>query len=108
MSTADIVVVMFSVCNSLRLFAYLPQLVSVLRDRNGASGVSLTTWTLFALANGSTTTYAIVVVDDMRMGVLFACNTVFSFGIAFGTFVKRRSRARGILALAEPSSSSRY
>ena len=103
MTGAEVVILLFSVCNSLRLFAYLPQLVSVLRDRNGASGVSLTTWTLFTLANGSTTTYALIIIGDTRMSVLFAFNTIFSFGIAFGTFVKRRIRAPGTVSLAAPS-----
>lgn len=105
MTGIDAIIVVFSVCNSLRLFAYLPQLVVILRDNNGASGVSLTTWTLFTIANGSTTAYAFAVVVDMRMTVLFAFNTVFSFGIAFGTLIKRRAKRRssGIARLPTPS-----
>lgn len=91
MTTTDVIVIAFSVCNSLRLFAYLPQLVSVLRDGDGARGVSLLTWTLFTVANGSTTAYAFAIVGDMRMTMLFAFNTLFSLAIAFGTFAKRRA-----------------
>ena len=104
MTATDVIVVAFSVCNSLRLFAYLPQLVSVLRDGNGASGVSLVTWTLFTVANGSTTAYAFAVVVDMRMTMLFAFNTLFSFAIAFGTLVKRRARRKRSLAAPRISS----
>lgn len=101
MSAAEVIVLIFSICNSLRLFAYLPQLISVLRDRNGASSVSLTTWSLFTLANGSTTAYALVIVSDLRMAVLFAFNTAFSFAIAFGTILKRRL-SKGVLAGGSP------
>ena len=72
---ADIALVVFTACNMARVFAYLPQIVRISRDTQGATAISYTTWILFGLSHLSTVAYAVLVVDDWRMAAVFAANT---------------------------------
>jgi MFS family permease len=89
MSPAEIVLALFAVCNSVRVFAYLPQIVAVARDRGGASAISYTTWGLFAVSHLSTVGYAVVVVDDWRMAFVFTANALCCLLIVILTAWKR-------------------
>jgi hypothetical protein len=75
-SSADIALTLFALCNSVRVFAYVPQIIAVARDPCGASAISYATWGLFAVSNLSTVFYAVLVVDDWRMGAVFVANTL--------------------------------
>jgi len=66
----------FTLCNTARVFAYLPQIVKIGRDTQGATAISYTTWALFGVSHLSTVAYAILVVDDWRMAAVFAANTL--------------------------------
>ena len=86
MSLEEITLAFFAVCNSLRVFAYLPQIHKAATCRNGASSVSSTTWGLFFLAHLSTVAYALVHRSDWQMAALFAGNAVcclIIIGIAY-------------------------
>ena len=72
---AEIALVVFTACNTARVFAYLPQIVKISRDTQGATAISYTTWVLFGVSHLSTVAYAILVVDDWRMAAVFAANT---------------------------------
>jgi uncharacterized protein with PQ loop repeat len=72
---AEIALVVFTACNTARVFAYLPQIVKISRDTQGATAISYTTWILFGVSHLSTVAYAILVVDDWRMAAVFAANT---------------------------------
>jgi hypothetical protein len=50
MALEDITLALFAVCNSIRVFAYVPQIRKAALDRNGASAISYTTWALFSPA----------------------------------------------------------
>ncbi|WP_262272416.1 hypothetical protein [Microvirga yunnanensis] len=73
---ADVALVVFTACNTARVFAYLPQIVKIGRDTQGATAISYTTWILFGVSHLSTVAYAILVVDDWRMAAVFAANTL--------------------------------
>lgn len=88
-SPADIALAAFALCNSIRVFAYVPQIVSVARDRNGATAISYTTWGLFALSHLSTVAYAILTLDDWRMAAVFAANAACCTIILGLTALKR-------------------
>ena len=64
----------FAACNSLRIFAYIPQIRKAARDENGASAISYTTWILFFIAHLSTVAYAIVNRSDWGLATCFAVN----------------------------------
>src|SRR5262245_15650131 len=76
MSLEEITLGVFAACNSLRIFAYIPQIRKALTDENGASAISCTTWTLFLVAHISTVAYAIVIRSDWGLAACFAVNAV--------------------------------
>ena len=100
MTAADIALAAFAFCNSVRVFAYVPQIVAVARDRNGATAISYTTWTLFGVSHLSTVAYAVLVVDDWRMAAVFAANTVCC-GLIVGLTAWKRAAYRKAQRLSE-------
>jgi uncharacterized protein with PQ loop repeat len=89
---AELAVVFFTICNTMRAFAYLPQLVRVLRDREGAAAISCPAWFLFSLANASTVIYAGFVLHDRITTTIFLINTLFSSAVLVATLLQRRTR----------------
>lgn len=90
MAPGDLALALFAVCNSVRVVAYLPQILAVIRDMNGASAISYTTWGLFSVSNLSTAIYAALVLGDLKMVAVFAANTGCCAVILGLTVVKRR------------------
>ncbi len=70
----DITLALFTVCNSLRVVAYIPQMRKAATDTNGASAISRTTWNLFLVAHLSTVLYAIVNRGDWTLAACFMLN----------------------------------
>ncbi|MDX8452937.1 hypothetical protein RFM98_09230 [Mesorhizobium sp. VK9D] len=64
MTHGDLSFYLFTVFNGLRLVSYLPQIIRVARDENGASAISYTTWLLWTGPNATTGLYAGVNLDD--------------------------------------------
>jgi len=90
---ADAVLVVFTACNTVRVVAYLPQILKIGRDTQGAAAISYTTWILFGVSHLSTVAYVLVVVDDWRMAAVFAANTVCC-GIIVGLTAWKRTAFR--------------
>jgi hypothetical protein len=67
---------MFTLCNSLRVLAYVPQIAKAAVDRGGAEAISFTTWGLFLFSNVSAVAYALVNKEDWTMAVIFLGNAV--------------------------------
>ena len=76
MTIADITLAVFTLCNSLRVLAYLPQIAKTIRDRSGAEAVSLATWGLFLISHASALGYALVNRGDWTMASMFLCNAL--------------------------------
>jgi hypothetical protein len=89
MTSAEIALALFALCNSVRVFAYVPQIVAVARDPCGASAISYATWGLFAVSHLSTVAYAVLVVADWRMAAVFVANTICCLVIVGLTAWKR-------------------
>lgn len=83
----------FTFVNSLRILAYIPQLLTAARDVNGASGISYATWTLFLMSHLTTIAYAIIYLGDFIMALIFLGNGLACLAIIAITFVKRRRYA---------------
>jgi hypothetical protein len=94
MALEDITLALFAICNSLRIFAYLPQIRAAAIDHNGATAISYTTWGLFFLTHIATVAYAVVNRQDLWMATCFFGNAVCCLFILGITFWKRR-RMRG-------------
>lgn len=94
MTQAELSLIAFAVLNGGRALAYLPQMIRVYRDPNGATAVSILTWALFAAANSATVGYALIVVGDSLMATVFALNAAGCLAIVAMTIVKRRSCKR--------------
>ena len=74
MTPADITLAIFTVCNSLRVLAYAPQIVKAAADRGGVEAISFMTWGLFLLSNVSGVAYALVNMVDWTMATMFVGN----------------------------------
>jgi hypothetical protein len=90
----DFALAAFVLCNGGRIIAYLPQIICAARDRNGATAVSLTTWSLFAIANLSTASYAMTRSGDMTLAWVFSLNAFFCLVIVAITAWKRLHHSR--------------
>jgi hypothetical protein len=76
MTIADITLTAFTLCNSLRVVAYVPQIAKAARDRSGAEAISLGTWGLFLVSHTSALAYALVNQHDWTMASVFLSNAV--------------------------------
>src|SRR5215211_5597455 len=74
MQSSTLALGFFAFCNGLRVLAYVPQIVRVAKDEQGASAVSCATWAMFMLANVSTVIYAVVVANDVSLASIFSAN----------------------------------
>jgi uncharacterized protein with PQ loop repeat len=91
MTAADLALGLFACCNSVRILGYVPQIIRIVRDRDGARAISYGTWLSFALSHLSTVAYALLVVADVRMAAIFGANTLACLIILILTIHKRRS-----------------
>ena len=94
MPLEEITLALFAACNTIRVVAYIPQIFKAATNKNGASSISCTTWTLFLIANVSTVAYALVNRSDWALAVCFAINAVCCVAILVIAYWKRRSHAR--------------
>jgi hypothetical protein len=75
-TVADITLAIFTLCNSLRVLAYMPQIAKAAADRSGAESLSFWMWGLFLLSNMSAVAYAVVNRADWTMAAMFMGNAV--------------------------------
>jgi hypothetical protein len=75
-TVADITLATFTLCNSLRVLAYVPQIAKVATDRSGVKAISFSMWGLFLLSNMSAVAYAVVNRADWTMAAMFLGNAV--------------------------------
>ena len=89
-----LVTVIYMVCNVTRVLAYLPQIVCLVRG-GAADGVSVSTWMMFAAANGSTAIYALEVQSSAMLVVLNAANLSGNLVVAvLAAWRQRQARDR--------------
>jgi hypothetical protein len=93
MTLEEITLALFAACNSLRIVAYVPQVLKAATDRNGAPSISLTTWSLFLIANLSTVAYALINRSDWGLAACFAGNALCCAAILLITCWNRRGYA---------------
>lgn len=104
MVLTDITMFAFSGLNSLRMIAYIPQIVSAARDGNGCPAISYSTWAMFMAAHVSAVAYSLVNVQDTHMALVFTVNATCCAAILAVVFFKRRQYARR-MPVVEPERS---
>jgi hypothetical protein len=94
--TADVTLMVFTLCNSLRIVAYVPQIVKAATDKTGAKAISYTTWGLSLISNISTAAYASVNKGDWAMAAaIFLRNGVGCIAIiAVAAWQRAKSHQR--------------
>jgi hypothetical protein len=93
MTIADFTLVAFTLCNTVRVVAYVPQITKAATDVGGAQAISFTTWSLFLFSNASAVAYALVNKDDWTMAAVFLGNAVGCAAILLvGAWQRKRHR----------------
>jgi len=106
MTPADVTLAAFTLCSTLRVLAYVPQITRTAKDRSGAQAISFATWSLFLFSNVSAVAYALVNVQDWMMAAMFLCNAV-SCALILLIGGWKRSRHRRQLVKQEAWSATR-
>ena len=84
-----LIVAAFSFFNAMRVVSYMPQMLRIARDTNGATAVSYLTWTLWVCANGSTAAYAGIIIGDRSLCLVSSINTLCCTIVICQTAYKR-------------------
>lgn len=90
--SADPIVIAFGVFNVLRLASYVPQIIAVARDPNGATAISFSCWTLWVGANASTSLYAWARLADASLALVSAFNALCCLIVLLLAAYKRLTR----------------
>ena len=90
MTLADITLLAFTACNSLRVLAYVPQIWKASTDKDGAKAISFSTWSLFLVSHLTTASYAIVNKGDSNLAYMFLINAVGCAAILAAAALRRR------------------
>jgi hypothetical protein len=88
-SPAEIVLAAFTVANVFQIVSYVPQIVCVARDRNGASAIAYSTWLIWLAGSAATTAYAMVNIWDIWLAVVNAVHSVCCIAVVALTAWKR-------------------
>lgn len=102
MTSADLTLFAFAVCNVLRVAAFLPQMVQLYAHPGAAASFSYASWWLFAAAHASTAAYGQIVVADAVLAALSA----FSAACCCALICIARWRTRRPLGVAVSSVSA--
>jgi hypothetical protein len=94
----DFIALSFGFFNLLRLASYLPQIVAVARDRNGATAISFSCWLIWIGANATTALYAFVRLNDAALGWISAFNAACCAAVLLLAIYKRAVHA-GVLPI---------
>jgi hypothetical protein len=83
--------VLFTSC---RIAAHVPQLVAIVRDPGDARAVSVSSWTMFAMANSSNAVYAAMLASDGLMWCINLISAVSCMTVAGVAWHKQRRASR--------------
>jgi hypothetical protein len=103
MDLPELTLVTFYAFNALRVGAYLPQIIRVANDNNGAPTISYTTWSVWIGANASTAAYALVVSPNWTLFAVNALNAIGCAAVVVLTVLKRHQFATRRCGGPEPA-----
>ena len=90
MTLSEASLLAFTVFSGIRLVSYLPQICKVARDRNGASAISYSTWTLWTGCHLSTGLYAVINLSDLLLAGASVLYALCCLAVIALTAAKRR------------------
>jgi hypothetical protein len=90
MNLPEITLAIFTLFSILRLGSFLPQIIRIANDTDGARAIACSTWCVWAGANASTAAYALVNVADWTLFLVSAVSMVGCTAVIVLTFWKRR------------------
>lgn len=99
LTNIDVVALSFGVFNLLRLVSYLPQIIVVARDQNGATAISPSCWLIWIGANVTTALYAWSRLGDAPLALISLFNGVCCLIVLLLAVFKRFSHRRRIAHL---------
>lgn len=91
-------ILLFTAFNWLRVFAFIPQIICVLRDKHGARAISYTSYSLFAGAHAATALYALTPLNDMHLLIVSIAALASCITVILATAWSRRRYVRSVLA----------
>jgi hypothetical protein len=97
----DLIAIAFGAFNLLRLASYFPQIAAVARDQYGATAISLSCWSIWIGANGTTALYAWVNLGDLTLAMISAFNAACCLAV-FALAVYKRATVRLQWARSHP------
>jgi amino acid permease len=104
MQLTDVTLVSFVGLGAIRCLSYLPQILRIVRDENGASAISYTTWYTWTLANLATASYAWLNLGDAFLAAISAIYAVCCTAVIVLTGVKRAQHAARVSDAQSPYS----
>lgn len=102
---AELILLAYGACNAVRVVSYVPQIMRIARDREGARAISLSTWWLWIAANATTALYAWTNLGDAPLALLNALNAMCCIVVVTLTMWKRMTIAFAVSASGKPAQS---
>ena len=84
----------FAAFSGLRTISYVPQIVRIARDPNGASAISYPTWLLWTGANATTAMYATTNLNDVWLAIVSSIYALCCIVVIALTAFKRLAHRR--------------
>jgi hypothetical protein len=100
MSPEELVFTAFTATNALQIVSYLPQIVAVVRDRNGASAIAYSSWVIWLAGSASTSAYAMINIWDVWLLIVNAVHAVCCLTVIVLTAWKRSQHSAPDASLA--------
>ena len=86
----EITLTIFTLFSILRLGSFLPQIIRIANDTDGARAIAYSTWCVWAGANASTAAYALINITDWTLFLVSAVSMIGCAAVIVLTFWKRR------------------
>jgi hypothetical protein len=89
-----VLTVLYAIDGSTLFLLYLPQILAVYRDRDGAKTISLWTWGLWAQSSIITAAYAHFVAKDLMFTIMSIGNFAGCGSVLFLTLLRRHQHRK--------------